>query len=113
MNIQRVGIHTNDGALQPQGTLAYPRPLGKHTGTGRVWIPMAWYPSPMAGIFIQGAPRYSTFGREIWNQKSAGLEHCMGGERRGPGAMGGELRARKQRPTKSTAPARTRGKSSD
>ena len=32
MNTQGVGIHHNDGALQPQGTLANPRPLCTNRG---------------------------------------------------------------------------------
>ena len=30
MNTQGIGIHPNDGALRPQGILAYPRPLCTH-----------------------------------------------------------------------------------
>ena len=74
METQGVVTHPIDGAYQPQGTLSYHRPFAL-TGTGRWWISRAWYPAPMEGTCIPGAPGYSAFGREDWGRKSPNREH--------------------------------------
>ena len=100
MDTQGIGIHPDDGALQPQGTLVYPPPPplrsqgqgeGGHTGNGiqrhrRVLA----HPVPLAPVLSgardgRGLPSKNTEWRE----------------RRDPGARG--WRAKKGHPTKKTA----------
>ena len=63
MNTHGIGIHPNDGVVQSQGTLAYPRPLCTRMGAEMVDT-QGMVSVANDGYFATGAPGYSTFGRE-------------------------------------------------
>ena len=91
MNTHGVGSHPDDGALQPQGALAYHRPLCTPRRR-RWWISRAWalHPAPVTGTCTPGVPIYNTFGCEIWNSGTSYQEHCMV-RKTGTGRHGGRM----------------------
>ena len=98
-NTQGVGIHPNDGALQPKGALAYPWPLFTHRGRGRV--------DPKGMVSISSDGYFQTRGPYLQHLRVFDLEPEISQPRTLQGAKdgrhGGRMARARLTPTKNTA----------
>ena len=76
-------IRPGEGALEPQGTRAYPIPFAQ-PGVERWWSSGARYPAPATGLCAPGVPSVSILGRESWAPETRQQGTTGRARKRGP-----------------------------